>query len=95
MLSINEPRNTALSAATTPIANETDLVLAPRTGTQIQIAESLQAPFMTCWIGSNDALSAVLAFDKLDASHLTPVPVFAANYKQIVQSLANSGLKDD
>jgi phospholipase/lecithinase/hemolysin len=74
-------------AATTPIANETDLVLSPRTGTQIQIAESLQAPFMTCWIGSNDALSAILAFDKLDASQLTPVPVFAANYKQIVQSL--------
>ena len=76
-------------AATTPIANETDLVLSPRTGTQIQIAESLQAPFMTCWIGSNDALSAVLAFDKLDASQLTPVPVFAANYKQIVQSLTS------
>jgi lysophospholipase L1-like esterase len=76
-------------AATTPIANETDLVLSPRTGTQVQIAESLQASFMTCWIGSNDALSAVLAFDDLDASQLTPVPVFAANYQQIVQSLTS------
>jgi hypothetical protein len=76
-------------SATTPIANETDLVLSPRTGTQVQIAESLQASFMTCWIGSNDALSAVLAFDQLDASQLTPVPVFAANYQQIVQSLTS------
>jgi hypothetical protein len=76
-------------AATTPIANETDLVLSPRTGTQVQIAESLQASFMTCWIGSNDALSAILAFDQLDASQLTPVPVFAANYQQIAQSLTS------
>jgi lysophospholipase L1-like esterase len=74
-------------SATTPIANEADLVLSPRTGTQVQIAQSLQAPFMTCWIGSNDALSAVLAFDDLDASQLTPVSVFASNYQQIVQDL--------
>jgi len=76
-------------AAGTPIDDETDLVLSPRTGTQVQIAQSLQAPFMTCWIGSNDALGAVLAFDQLDASQLTPVPVFAANYQQIVQSLTS------
>lgn len=70
-----------------PISTETDLVLAPRTGSQVQIAQSLHAPFMTCWIGSNDALGTVLAFDQLDASQLTPVSVFAANYHQIVQSL--------
>jgi lysophospholipase L1-like esterase len=74
-------------AAATPITNETDLVLSPRTGTQVQIAQALQAPFMTCWIGSNDALGAVLAFDQLDASQLTPVSVFASNYQQIVSSL--------
>jgi len=74
-------------AAGTPITDETDLVLSPRTGTQVQIAQSLQAPFMTCWIGSNDALGTILAFDQLDASQLTPVPTFAANYQQIVQSL--------
>jgi len=65
-------------AAGTPITDETDLVLSPRTGTQVQIAQSLQAPFMTCWIGSNDALGTILAFDQLDASQLTPVPTFAA-----------------
>src|ERR1700733_5152578 len=73
--------------AGTPIANETDLVLSPRTGSQVQIAQSLEAPLMSCWIGSNDALGAVLAFDDLDASQLTPVPVFQANFQQIVQSL--------
>jgi hypothetical protein len=31
--------------AGTPISNETDLVLAPRTGSQMQIAESLQSPW--------------------------------------------------
>ena len=74
-------------SAGAPIDDETDLVLSPRTGSQVQIAQSLRAPFMTCWIGSNDALGAVLAFDHLDASQLTPVPVFAANYHQIVQNL--------
>jgi len=73
--------------AGTPIDDETDLVLSPRTGSQVQIAASLQSPFMTCWIGSNDALGAVLAFNHLDASQLTPVPVFQANYHQIVQDL--------
>ena len=73
--------------AGTPITDETDLVLSPRTGSQVQIAQSLQAPFMTCWIGSNDALGAILAFDNLNASQLTPVPVFQANIHQIVQSL--------
>jgi len=73
--------------AGTPIDDETDLVLSPRTGTQISIAQSLQAPFMICWIGNNDALGAVIDFSQLDASQLTPVPVFRANFRQIVQSL--------
>ena len=73
--------------AGTPITDETDLVLSPRTGTQVQIAQSLQAPFMTCWIGSNDALSAILAYNQLDASQLTPVSVFQSNFHQIVQDL--------
>ncbi len=91
------PYNLAVSGADTtsilfeqaggPIDAEVDLVQAPRTGSQIQIAEQLRAPFMICWIGNNDALDAVLSFDQLDASQLTPVPVFAANYQQIVTRL--------
>jgi lysophospholipase L1-like esterase len=76
-------------SAGSPITNETDLVLSPRTGTQIQIAQALQAPFMTCWIGSNDALTAVLAYKDLNASQLTPVPVFQSNFHQIVQDLTS------
>ncbi len=70
-----------------PVENETDLVLQPRTGSQIDIAEQVRAPFVTCWIGSNDALGTVLAFDRMDASQLTPLTVFAANYHQIVTRL--------
>jgi hypothetical protein len=70
-----------------PIDDETDLVEQPRTGSQIQIAEQLRAPFMICWIGNNDVLGAVIAFDHLDASQLTPVPVFTANFQQIVSRL--------
>jgi phospholipase/lecithinase/hemolysin len=73
--------------AGTPIDGETDLVLGPRMGTQISIAQSLQSPFMICWIGNNDALGAVIDFNHLNASQLTPVPVFQANIRQIVQTL--------
>jgi hypothetical protein len=35
-----------------------------------------------CWIGSKDALRAVTAFDHLDASQLTPVARFTADFQQ-------------
>ena len=76
-----------------PIDEEADLVLSPRTGTQISIAQSLQSPFMICWIGNNDALGAVIDYDHLDASQLTPVPVFQANIRQVVQSLTTWNAK--
>ena len=76
-------------AAGTPIQNETDLVLSPRTGSQIQIAESAQAPFTICWIGSNDVLGAVVSsWDHLDASQMTPLANFAADYAQLVSRLS-------
>lgn len=77
-----------------PIDNETDLVLSPRTGSQISIAEALRAPFMICWIGNNDSLGAVVAhWNQLDGSQTTPVGQFAADYDQIVQRLAALGGK--
>jgi GDSL-like Lipase/Acylhydrolase len=89
--------NLAVSGATTtsilsdsagqPISDETDLVEAPRTGTQIQIAQQLQAPFMICWIGNNDVLGTALSFDHLDGSQITPLPVFKANFQAIVSGL--------
>jgi hypothetical protein len=44
-------------------------------------------------IGSNDALGAVLAFDHLDASQLTPVAAFAADFTQLADRLAAMGGK--
>jgi lysophospholipase L1-like esterase len=74
-------------AAGQPIDDEIDLVEQPRTGTQVQIAQQLQAPFAVCWIGANDVLSAVLSFNQLNATQITPLPVFQANFQQIVTSL--------
>lgn len=78
--------------ATQPPQTETSLVLEPRSGSQIQIASQSPSPFTVCWIGNNDVLSAVLAFDQLDASQLTPVAQFTADYAALVQTLhANGG----
>jgi lysophospholipase L1-like esterase len=73
------------------IDTETDLVLSPRSGSQIEVAESLRGRLVLCWIGSNDALGAVTAFDHLDASQLTPVPQFTADFQEIVSRLKAAG----
>ena len=70
---------------------ETDLVLQPRLGSQIEIAEQLRPGFVACSIGSNDALSAVLDFDHLDASQMTSVAQFTADFQEIVQRLKAAG----
>ena len=56
--------------ATSPalINSETDLVLFPRLGSQIEIAETLRPNLVACWIGNNDVLSAVTSFDQMDLS---------------------------
>ncbi len=69
------------------IETESDLVLSPRTGSQISIAESLKAPLTICWIGNNDVLGAVVNFDQLNASQITPTNVFSTNYDQITSRL--------
>ncbi len=75
------------------IDTETDLILYPRKGSQMEVAESLQPSVVACWIGNNDALSAVLASDRLDASQLTPVPQFTADFTEIVLRLKAIGAK--
>lgn len=66
------------------IDSETDLVLFPRVGSQMEIAESIGgAPFIVCWIGNNDVLSAALSFYQLDASQMTPVEEFEPDFKEI------------
>jgi hypothetical protein len=69
------------------IDSETDLVLFPRLGSPMEIAESIGAPLVVCWIGNNDVLSTVLSFDALDASQMTPVEEFEPDFQEIVQRL--------
>lgn len=76
-----------------PPAKETDLVLLPRIGSQVEVAERLRAPFMVCWIGNNDVLASVITHDQLNASQLTPEPVFAANFRELVARLSAWGAK--
>jgi lysophospholipase L1-like esterase len=73
------------------IGSETDLVLFPRIGSQMEIAESIGAPLVVCWIGNNDVLSAALSFYQLDASQMTPVEAFEADFKEIARRLGASG----
>ena len=73
------------------IDSETDLVLFPRLGSQMEIAESIGAPFIVCWIGNNDVLSAALSFYQLDASQMTPVEEFKADFEIIAEKLGALG----
>jgi len=72
------------------IDSETDLVLFPRLGSQMEIVEHVSqfVPlFITCWIGNNDVLSAVISFDRLNASQLTPVENFRSDFSEITDRL--------
>ncbi|MFB3827336.1 MAG: SGNH/GDSL hydrolase family protein [Bryobacteraceae bacterium] len=70
------------------IEDETDLVLSPRTGSQIEIAETIRAPFQICWIGNNDLLGAVVSnWNHLDGSQVTPLAQFTADYGEVIRRL--------
>ncbi|MHC4799470.1 MAG: SGNH/GDSL hydrolase family protein [Planctomycetota bacterium] len=69
------------------IDSETDMVLFPRRGSQIEIAESIAPSAIICWIGNNDVLSAVISFDQLDASQMTPIAEFETDFTEIAQRL--------
>ncbi len=77
------------------IDSETDLVLFPRQGSQIEIAEQIARhipAFIACWIGNNDVLSAAISFDRLDASQMTPVAEFDTDFAEIVERLDATGM---
>lgn len=86
---------TDAATAVTPaqIDSETELVLYPEIGSQIEIAERLRPQIIACWIGANDALGAALAFDQLDASQLTPIPEFTAKFTELVDRIDALGSK--
>jgi phospholipase/lecithinase/hemolysin len=78
-------------AADGTTATETDLVLGPRLGTQTDIATATPSALMVYWLGSNDALGAILSFDHLDASQLTSVPDFYSHVDTALSRLKASG----
>jgi hypothetical protein len=83
----------ATAASTAQIDSETELVLFPRIGSQIEVAEQLVPQYVVCWIGNNDALDAALDFNHLDATQLTPVASFTADFTQLVERLDAMGTR--
>lgn len=79
--------------ATTPeaIDSETDLMLFPLQGSQLDIVEAASPGLVVCWIGSNDVLGAVTSFDQLDASQMTPVSVFQDRFGELAARLGALG----
>lgn len=95
-LAVSEANSTSIlrERSSTPVHSETDLVLQPRLGvSQVEAAEQMGSPLIICWIGSNDALGSILAFDHMDASQLTPISVFDANYTELIQRLSAAAKK--
>lgn len=76
------------TAPSQPVDTETDLVLLPYSGSQLEIAESLTPDLALCWAGPNDVLGAILSFDKLNASQLTSVEDFETRFQELSQRLA-------
>src|SRR5690606_5193709 len=70
---------------------EIDLVLQPYQMSQIGAVEWINSSLVFCWIGANDALRAATAFDQLNATQMTPVASFEADYNELVQRLVVAG----
>lgn len=87
--SLLNDRNNATSVD--EINSESELVLFPWQGSQMEIAENivplLEGSFIICWIGSNDVLSAATSFDRLDASQMTSVEDFQRDFTEIAERL--------
>jgi hypothetical protein len=77
------------AASEDEIDSETDLVLFPRLGSQMEIAEALNPPLIICWIGNNDILGAATSFDQLDATQMTSVVEFSERFEELVERLGN------
>jgi lysophospholipase L1-like esterase len=92
---VDDALNDKTDAATpSEIDDENALVMYPRRDqTQIDFVEQYGPDLVLCWIGANDALGAVTAYDALNASQLTDVDTFAEHYTALAQRLANGDRK--
>lgn len=80
-------RDAADALTVADINSETDLVLFPRQGTQIEIAEQMDPGLVICWIGNNDVLRTATSWDHLDASQLTSELDFARDFEELADRL--------
>lgn len=71
--------------------NEYDLVLSPRNTTEIGAAVASPAPLILYWAGTDDVIRAILSFDKLDGSQITPATTFRANFTRAMAKLKALG----
>ena len=85
--------NSATATIPAEIDTETELVLFPEIGSQIEIAERLAPTYTACWIGNNDVSGSILSFNQLDATQLTPVASFTSSFTQLVNRLEATGTK--
>jgi lysophospholipase L1-like esterase len=85
---VNSILNDRANASTVAeIDSETDLVLFPRQGSQIEIVESLNPRLVICWIGNNNVLSAITHFDKLNATQMTSLATFQTRFVELATRL--------
>ena len=72
-------------------------MLYPRLQSQMEIVEGSPPDILLCWIGNNDVLSAATSFSALDASQMTSIASFDADYTLLADRLsvlaANHGTK--
>jgi len=77
----------ANAATTGEIGNELELVMFPRQMTQMEFVEFARPDLILCWIGNNDVLSAATAFGNMNASQMTPIADFEADYVALADRL--------
>src|SRR5690606_16416320 len=71
-----EVRTLLTDIADLTLDTEADLMLGPRVGNMVDIAETIDSDLIFCFLGGNDLLEAVLAIDQLDGSQVTPEETF-------------------
>jgi lysophospholipase L1-like esterase len=77
----------AQAATVEEISSETELVLFPRTGSQMELVEDLRPALVLCWIGGNDVLETAISWDQLDGTQMTPVDMFSDRFNEIADRL--------
>jgi GDSL-like Lipase/Acylhydrolase len=99
-----DPADLAFSGATTEdvltsVANtgtpatEQDLILPPYYGmSQMQIVEQVKPKMVIAWVGNDDLISEILAYNDMGSqSGVTPLATFASEYKELVSRLKATG----